>query len=140
MTPAGKLVSAFGDVKAMSALYAPDIKWSLPASVKAFARPMAGRDAVIAFNNDVWTNYYKSDCSVEILDEAGDENTSAVRFIYRAHSVLANKTYENEYTVFVRSGPHGITEVNEALDTVCMLDFMLGQEAGESFTALSQQK
>lgn len=137
MTPAGKLVRAFGDPAAMAALYAEDVQWSLPASIRSFARPMRGRDAVTAFNREIWTRYYAPDCTVEILDEAGDERTSAVRFIYRAQSLIAGRAYENEYTVFVRSGPEGISEVNEALDTVAMLDFMLGRAVGDSLDMLA---
>lgn len=139
-TPAAQLVSAFGNIDAMTALYAPDVEWSLPASVITFPRPMVGREAVIAFNKDVWTNHYKPDCSVEILDEVGDAERSAVRFIYRAHSLLAGKTYENEYTVFVRSSPNGITHVFEALDTVVMLDFLMGRALGESFAPFANQQ
>lgn len=116
-TPAGRLVSAFGDVDAMSALYAPDVEWSLSPSTP-FPRPMKGREAVIAFNREVWTKHYRPDCTVEILDEVGDERGSAVRFIYRAHMIAAGRAYENEYTLFARSGPEGITEVFEALDTL----------------------
>ena len=122
-TPAGRLVSAFGNVPAMASLYAPNVEWSLSASLP-FPRPMVGRDAVIAFNNEVWTRHYRPDCTVRILDEVGDDQVSAVRFVYRAYSHLAGKMYENEYTVFVRSGPEGITEVFEALDTALVRDFM----------------
>ena len=115
-TPAGRLVSAFGDVEAMSALYAPHVEWSLSPSTP-FPRPMKGRETVIAFNREVWTKHYRPDCTVEILDEVGDESGSAVRFIYRAHMLATDRPYENEYTLFVRSGPEGITEVFEALDT-----------------------
>lgn len=119
-TPAGRLVSAFGDVEAMAAMYAPDVEWSLPASL-GLPRPMRGRAAVIAFNREVWTVHYRADCSVKILDEAGDERASAVRFIYRAHSNAMNRLYENEYTLFARSGPEGISAVFEAMDTALIL-------------------
>lgn len=135
MTPAGKLVRAFGDVAAMRALYAPDVEWSLSGSLP-FPRPMVGRDAVTAFNTEVWTVHYRPDCTVEILDEVGDERSSAVRFIYRAHSKLRDAPYENEYTVFVRSGPGGITHVFEALDTAIILDFLQGRPKGTSFAFL----
>lgn len=127
-TPAGRLVSAFGDVETMAALYAPDIQWSLPKTLP-FPRPMVGREAVVAFNTAVWTVHYRPDCTVEILDEVGDGRSSAVRFIYRAHSNLAGKLYENEYTLFVRSGPAGIVEVFEAMDTGLIRDFLIGKAA-----------
>jgi hypothetical protein len=138
VTLARQLVEAFGDVPAMRALYAPHVKWSLPASIKAFPRPVIGLDAVVAFNEVIWKEYYKPDCTVEVLDDVGDERSSAVRFIYRAHYLPVGRLYENEYTVFVRSGPEGITEVNEGLDTVCMLDFLNGDELGSSFDKFNQ--
>jgi hypothetical protein len=102
-TPAGRLVCAFGNVEKMSALYAPEIEWSLSASLP-YPRPMKGREAVLAFNRSVWEEVYFPDCTVEILDELGDERLSAVRFIYRAKYRGSNLPYENEYTLFARGG------------------------------------
>ena len=116
-TPAGRLVAAFGDVAAMARLYAPDIVWSLPRSTP-YAGPIRGRDAVLAFNTEVWTRHYQPDCTVEILDEIGDDRKSAVRFLYRAHMNAANRAYTNEYTLFARSDAQGIQEVFEGFDTL----------------------
>jgi hypothetical protein len=121
-TPAGRLVTAFGDVPTMAALYAPDVRWTLSASTP-FPRPIKGKAAVTAFNTEVWTAHYRPDCQIEILDEVGDERASAVRFLYRAFAKAAARMYENEYTVFVRSGPEGIEEVFEAFDTALTRDF-----------------
>jgi len=131
-TPAGRLVTAFGDVAAMSALYAPDIEWSLPASLP-FPRPMKGYDAVVAFNNAVWTQNYYPDCSVTILDELGDESASAVRFIYRARFKATGASYENEYTLFARGSAAGIAQVFEAMDSVAIIDQMSGGKVGDTF-------
>ena len=122
-TPAGKLVSAFGDWEAMARLYAPDVEWSLPATL-GFPRPMKGLEVVRAFNEEVWTVYYRPDCSVTILDEAGDERISAVRFIYQAHALRLNRVYQNEYTIFVRADETGIREVHEAFDTAFAANFL----------------
>ena len=70
-TPAGQLVTAFGDVDAMQRLYAEDIEWSLLLSL-LWPRPIVGKDAVVSFNKTVWTDNYFPDCSVTILDEIGD--------------------------------------------------------------------
>lgn len=123
-TPAGKLVSAFGDADRMRTLYAPNVEWSLSPSTP-FERPMKGIDKVSAFNREIWTTYYRPDCTVEILDECGDEKSSAVRFIYRAYTNGLDRFYENEYTVFVRSGPDGITDVFEGLDTLAGHQFFV---------------
>lgn len=135
-TPAGRLVSAFGDVDKMSALYADDIRWSLSASLP-YPRPMEGREAVLAFNRSVWEEIYYPDCTVEILDEVGDERLSAVRFIYRARYRESDRPYENEYTLFARGGPAGISEVFEALDTLAVFDQMRGEESGTAFARAS---
>jgi len=37
-TPAGKLVTAFGDPAEMSMYYSPDVQWSLSASLAQFPR------------------------------------------------------------------------------------------------------
>lgn len=137
-TPAGRLVSAFGDVERMSALYAPEIAWSLSASLP-YPRPMQGREAVLAFNRSVWEEVYFPDCTVEILDELGDERLSAVRFIYRATYRASGLRYENEYTLFARGGPEGISEVFEALDTLAIFDQMRGEEKGTAFARLTAE-
>lgn len=136
-TPAGRLVSAFGDVEKMAALYAPEIEWSLSASLP-YPRPMKGRDAVIAFNRSVWEDVYFPDCSVEILDEIGGEALSAVRFIYRARYRASGLPYENEYTLFARGGLGGIREVFEALDTLAIFDQMKGEEKGTALANLTR--
>ncbi|MFT3810836.1 MAG: nuclear transport factor 2 family protein [Micropepsaceae bacterium] len=133
-TPAGRLVAAFGDVAAMSRLYADAIEWSLPAGLP-FPRPMRGREAVIAFNMAVWEQSYFPDCSVEILDEAGDEISSAVRFVYRARFRATGTAYENEYTLFARTAAGRITHVFEALDTIALVDQLTGAPVGAAFTA-----
>jgi ketosteroid isomerase-like protein len=138
-TPACRLVLAFGDVEATQALYAPDIAWSLPASLP-YPRPMSGKDAVIAFNTGVWTDSYFPDCSVTILDEVGDDGSSAVRFVYRARLRRTGKLYENEYALFARSGPLGITEVFEAMDSLAILDQLAGAQPGATFTQFIQAR
>ena len=131
-TMAGRLVTAFGDVPAMRALYAPDIEWSLSASLM-LPRPMKGIDDVVAFNTWVWTDQHRPDCTVTILDECGDDRSSSVRFLYSAHSLVTQSRYENEYTLFARADERGITHVFEALDTALLLDFLTGRRLGQSF-------
>ncbi len=118
----------------MSRLYADAIEWSLPAALP-FPRPMKGREAVIAFNAAVWADSYFPDCNVEILDEAGDDASSAVRFVYRARFRATGAAYENEYTLFARAGVDGITHVFEALDTIALIDFLKGHPVGTAFAA-----
>ena len=137
-TPAGKLVTAFGDVDKMKAMYAPDIQWSLSASLP-FPRPMKGLGAVVAFNTGVWSDTYFPDCKVEILDEIGNEALSAVRFIYSARYRTSGGLYQNEYTLFARGGADGIREVFEALDTAAVLDQMSGGKTGDTFAKFLAQ-
>ncbi|MGJ3626740.1 hypothetical protein AB5I41_07500 [Sphingomonas sp. MMS24-JH45] len=88
--------------------------------------------------------------AVTILDKAGDDASSAVRFTYRAWSHFAQRWYENEYTLFVRNGPRGITHVAEAFDTAATIDFLadrppgtawaiVGGDAGERVGALGRE-
>jgi ketosteroid isomerase-like protein len=130
-TPAGGLVTAFGRPDDMAAMYAPDVTWHLPPGLAQ--PPIAGIDAVRGFNEMVWTASYSPDCEIEIHDEVGDDHTSAVRFTYRGFSLTTQQHYENQYTVFVRADADGIHEVHEAMDTVFMLDFLLGDQPGASF-------
>jgi hypothetical protein len=115
----------------MAPLYAPDITWTLPRGLSQ--EPMVGKDAVCAFNRMVWTQSYRPDCEVDILDEVGDEGSSAVRIRYRAHLLGPDQDYENEYTVFVRADDHGIHEVFEDMDTVTLLDALTGKPRGTTF-------
>ena len=119
----------------MAALYAPEICWSLPASLP-YPRPMKGRAAVIAFNESVWSQSYFPDCNVTILDELGDDRLSAVRFIYRARFRSNNEVYENEYTLFARCSEQGIVEVFEAMDSLGIFDQLAGAANGATFQKL----
>lgn len=133
-TPARTLAERFGNPEAMCELYTPDVVWTISASLGV--PRLVGRDAVCAFNRQVWTEHHRPDCSVTILDEAGDAQSSAVRFIYRAWSYFANGWYENEYTLFVRSGDAGIYQVAEAFDTVATIDCLAGRPIGSSWAAI----
>jgi hypothetical protein len=124
-------VRAFGRPEEMAAMYAPDITWTLSHGLQQ--PPLVGMDAVCTFNRMVWTQSYRPDCEVEILDEVGDDNTSAVRITYRAHMLMSDQPYENEYQLFVRSDEAGIHEVFERMDTVALLDALTGQPAGTTF-------
>ncbi len=133
-TPARALAEMFGNPDAMRDLYAPDIVWTISASLGV--PRLIGRDAVCAFNRQVWTEHHRPDCSVTILDEIGDARSSAVRFIYRAWSNFAENWYENEYTLFVRSSEDGIWQVAEAFDTAATIDCLAGRPLGSSWAAI----
>lgn len=133
-TPARMLAERFGDPDAMRALYAPGIVWLISASLGV--PRLEGRDAVSAFNRQVWTDHHRPDCSVTILDEAGNTVISAVRFTYRAWSLFTESWYENEYSLFVRTGPDGIDHVAEAFDTSATIDFLSGRPAGSGWVSV----
>lgn len=134
-TPAGRLAASFGDVEAMRALYAPDIEWTISASLGV--PRLAGEAAVVAFNQQVWTDHHRPDCTVTILDEVGDASVSAVRFIYRAFSLFPQAWYENEYTLFAHADEAGIHRVFEAFDTSATIDFLAGRPIGSGWAALA---
>ena len=133
-TPARMLAERFGNPDAMLALYAPNVVWAISASLGV--PKLAGRDAVSAFNRQVWTEHHRPDCTVTILDEAGSAGMSAVRFTYRAWSLFVGDWYENEYTLFVRSGPEGIEHVAEAFDTAATIDFLSRRPAGSGWAGV----
>jgi ketosteroid isomerase-like protein len=133
-TPARKLAERFGDPDAMRALYATDVVWQISASLGV--PRLEGRDAVSAFNRQVWTEHHRPDCTVTILDEAGDAAVSAVRFTYRAWSHYADAWYENEYTLFVRATDAGITHVAEGFDSAATIDCLAGRPIGSGWAAI----
>lgn len=134
-TPAGRLACSFGNLEALEALYAPAVEWKISASLGV--PNLRGIDAVLAFNRQVWTEHHRGDdCSVTLLDELGGEESSAVRFIYRAWSLFAQDWYENEYTLFVRAGPTGILSVVEAFDTAATIDFLAGRPFGSGWASI----
>lgn len=133
-TPARMLAERFGDPDAMRALYAPDVIWRISASLGV--PTLEGTDAVSSFNRQVWTEHHRPDCTVTILDEAGDAKSSAVRFTYRAWSHFAAGWYENEYSLFVRTGDDGITHVAEGFDTSATIDFLAHRPPGSGWATI----
>lgn len=125
-TLAGKLVERFGRPDEMKRLYASNIRWSLSRSLGKLAGPHEGFEAVLAFNRRIWEAVYFEDVEVEILDEIGDEGSSAVRFIYRATYRNNDAPYENIYTLFAHSRNGRIHEVFEDLDTLASINAYAG--------------
>jgi hypothetical protein len=134
VTPARQLAERFGDPAAMRSLYAPDVVWLISASLGV--PRLEGVEAVAAFNMQVWTEHHRPDCTVTILDEAGDDHRSAVRFTYRAWSHFRGDWYENEYSLFVRADDAGIRHVAEAFDTAATIDFLAGRAAGSAWATV----
>lgn len=134
MTPARQLAERFGDPAAMRALYAPDVVWLISASLGV--PRLEGVEAVSAFNAQVWTEHHRPDCTVTVLDEAGDAASSAVRFTYRAWSHFRAAWYENEYTLFVRADDGGIRHVAEAFDSALTIDFLAARAPGAGWAAI----
>ena len=117
-TPARQVVQAFGDCEALAALYSNDVTWRLNHSLAPnIAGPHLGKAAVIGFNEAVFTKFYvPGSVSVEILDELGDEASSAVRFNFRATSRRGHP-YAVEYVLFAKTLGGKVCEVIELLDT-----------------------
>ena len=118
VTPARRLVEAFGDCEAMASMYAEDIVWRLNYSLPPnIAGPHQGKGAVTGFNEAVFVKIYEpGSTAVEILDELGDEQSSVVRFNIRATSRRGHR-YEVEYVLFAKTTDGKIHEVIELLDT-----------------------
>jgi hypothetical protein len=118
-TPAGRLVTAFGHPDEMATMYADDVAWSLSRALMPVTRA-------------VWTETYRPDCEVEILDEVGDDQSSAVRIVYRAHMLAVDQPYENEYSLFVRADEDGIHEVFERLDSLAFIENLTQAPVGST--------
>jgi ketosteroid isomerase-like protein len=72
---------------------------------------------VTGFNEAVFTKFYApGSVSVDILDELGDDASSAVRFTFRATSRRGHP-YAVEYVLFAKTAEGKICEVIELLDT-----------------------
>ena len=126
-TLARRLVEAFGDPEAMRTLYANDVTWVMSKSLGAIAGPYNGHEAVEAFNERVWGSLYFPEVEVEILDELGNDELGAVRFIYRAKLRRTGEPYELEYVIFARGRDGLLTEVFESMDTLGSANLFAGQ-------------
>ncbi len=123
-TLAGKLVRAFGDVDAMARLYDDDIRWTLPAALGPAAGPFEGREAVIAFNAAVWSQFYlPTGVEVDLHDELAQDDLSAARFTYRATVASTGESYENEYMLIARARDGKVVEVFEYMDSLKLMQY-----------------
>ena len=131
MTPARRLVEAFGDCEAMAKMYAENVTWRLNYSLAPkIAGPHVGKDAVCGFNNAVFEKIYQSGTlRVEILDELGNESSSAVRFNIHARSRRGHR-YDVEYVLFAKSKAGLVFEVVELLDTHASIEQHAGNPVG----------
>ena len=130
-TPARKVVEAFGDCEALTAMYTEDVTWRLNYSLPAnIVGPHMGKDAVSAFNDAVFNKIYDgSKMRVEIQDELGDEASSVVRFYIRAESRRGN-SYDVEYVLFAKTRDGKVCEVVELLDTLASTEQHQGNALG----------
>lgn len=130
-TPARRLVEAFGDCLAMATMYTSDVIWRLNYSLPpTIAGPHVGKDAVRAFNEAVFTKFYEpGSVTVDILDEIGDEDSSVVRFVFRAMSGRG-KPYNVEYVLFAKTTDGLIHEVVELLDSHASIEQHQGNAVG----------
>ena len=130
-TPAGRLVNAFGDCEAMASMYTDDVVWRLSYSLpERIAGPHTGKAAVTAFNTAVFHKIYEpGSTEIEILDDVGNESSSAVRFNIRAMSRRGHR-YEVEYTLFAKTSGGLMHEVVELRDTLASTEQHAGREIG----------
>lgn len=126
-TLARQLVEAFGYPETMRKLYADNITWSMSKSLGRMAGPYVGRDAVIAFNERVWSSFYLPEGEIEILDDLGNDEVGAVRFNYRTTLRSNGKPYELEYIVFAHGRDGLLTEVFESLDSLGSVNLFADQ-------------
>lgn len=126
-TLARRLAEAFGNIPEMTKLYSDDIVWSLSKSPGRIAGPYEGKEAVIAFNERVWGSFYHPECTIEVLNELGDDNHSAVRFMYNTTLRSSGADYNLEYIIFARGENGLLTRVDEAMDTLGSANLFAGK-------------
>lgn len=131
LTPARRLVEAFGDCERMAAMYADDVVWRLNYSLAPnIAGPHIGRNAVTGFNRAVFGKFYEANSvTVDIQDEIGDEVFSVVRFVFHALS-SRGYPYDVEYVLFAKTREGQITKVIELLDTLASNEQHQGKRVG----------
>lgn len=77
---AAKLAMLFGNVEGMSALYAEDIFWTVPRSLRYLAGTYRGISEVVRFNHQINTTYNANSMRIDILDDLVQGDVSAARF------------------------------------------------------------
>ena len=126
-TLAGSLARAFGDIDTMKKLYHPDIVWKLSESLGPIKGPYDGIDAVLQFNERVWGRFYYPECTIDILDELGNDELSAVRFLYTTKLRRTDEPYSLEYVIFARGKDGKIHEIAESMDTLGSANLFAGK-------------
>ncbi len=77
--------------------------------------------------NERLGSLYPPELEIEVLDELGDDDLGAVRFIYRATLRRAEAPRGLEYVIFARGRDGLLTEVFESLDTLGPANLFAGQ-------------
>ena len=75
---------------------------------------------------------YYPECTVDILNELGNDAHSAVRFTYNAKLRSSEGPYSLEYILFVRAEGGQITRVDEAMDTMGSGNLFAGEEIAKN--------
>ena len=111
-----RLVSAFGDADAITALLAPDAQWWITPSVGVIESPTVGRDAISASMQTIFGQLY-ADVRTTMHHALVDDEIGATRFTMVAMALFADgRPYENEYCVWIRAQDGMIVRVWEYLD------------------------
>lgn len=112
-------------------MYCEDIVWrmnySLPHQISG---PHLGKADVCAFNNAVFNKIYRpGEMQVDILDEIGDMEASAVRFIVHARTRRGQK-YDVEYILLAKTRGGLVSEIVEFTDTLASAEQHKGNRIG----------
>ena len=110
------LVRAFGDPDAIGELLTADAEWWISPTVGVLGSPSVGREAIVAAMRIIFGDIWK-DAEVAVHHAIGNDDIGAVRFTLRAKArQLGDRSYENEYSVWVRRSGDHIDRVWEYLD------------------------
>jgi len=112
-----QLVSAFGDVDAITALLAPDAQWWITPSVGVLGSPTIGRESIRESMQVIFGQLYQEVRTV-VHHVLVEQTMGAARFTMFATANFANgQPYENEYSIWIRVQDSMIDRVWEYLDT-----------------------
>ena len=113
---AERLVRAFGDPDAIGELLTADAEWWITPTVGVLGSPSVGRESIVAAMRIIFGDLWK-DAEVVVHHVVGNDDIGAVRFTLRAKArQLGDRSYENEYSVWVRRSGDQIDRVWEYLD------------------------
>jgi ketosteroid isomerase-like protein len=107
------LAEAFGDADAVVELLTDDAEWWISPTVEVLGSPSVGKAAIAEAMRTIFGAIYR-DAHAELHQAIGEGDFGSVRLTLRAR--IGERSYENEYCLWVRRAGDRIDRVWEYLD------------------------